>query len=431
MDEIVALVKDKVVQGGYKLNKSIVVDFSLPPSILVREFSIWLQLAKTHGSSVCGAPPSSSSYSSLRCLKLAIRNRLNPLLASALGVPVRVALRKPADNKKDVPVGQFNIHILFDHSKSQAECVTINPKKSDNNQKRSRKRRRIETTPKDTIASVVKNLRNFGIMVVQKGIDAVIAMPGFNSSLVVVDEAPSYDIVLSRSPIYLMGRYMKYARGVSQSPWFIDNKRMADTSVHELIAIAPLNHFGVDKDSCKFHTAGREDVDVRMLGRGRPFVLEILNAKHASCTPSDCVKLTDEINAYHKKYNGAVQVRDFSGAESKRKTYSAVCWISRDISQEELNSKLATRKDVSVKQLTPIRVMHRRTVMVRDKIVYNIQCKFINKRWFVLELETSAGMYVKEFVHGDLGRTTPNVASILGNDCKCDIIQLDVMEVLM
>jgi tRNA pseudouridine synthase 10 len=33
-------------------------------------------------------------------------------------------------------------------------------------------------------------------------------------------------------------------------------------------------------DSCKFVTAGREDIDVRMLGRGRPFILEIFNPRN-------------------------------------------------------------------------------------------------------------------------------------------------------
>ena len=35
----------------------------------------------------------------------------------------------------------------------------------------------------------------------------------------------------------------------------------------------------------------------------------------------------------------------------------------------------------------------------------------------------------QEFVHGDRGRTTPSVASLLG--CDADILQLDVEELLM
>lgn len=36
----------------------------------------------------------------------------------------------------------------------------------------------------------------------------------------------------------------------------------------------------------------------------------------------------------------------------------------------------------------------------------------------------SAGTYIKEFVHGDLGRTVPSIGSLL--DSEADILQLDV-----
>lgn len=38
-----------------------------------------------------------------------------------------------------------------------------------------------------------------------------------------------------------------------------------------------------------------------------------------------------------------------------------------------------------------------------------------------------AGTYVKEFVHGDFGRTRPSLGGILG--CQADILQLDVTSV--
>lgn len=43
---------------------------------------------------------------------------------------------------------------------------------------------------------------------------------------------------------------------------------------------------------------------------------------------------------------------------------------------------------------------------------------------FKLNLKTQAGTYVKEFVHGDLGRTTPSIAELL--KCNADIVSLDV-----
>ena len=50
-----------------------------------------------------------------------------------------------------------------------------------------------------------------------------------------------------------------------------------------------------------------------------------------------------------------------------------------------------------------------------------------NHHLFLLKLATQAGTYVKEFVHGDFGRTQPNIAQILG--CEVDIIALDVEEI--
>ena len=175
-----------------------------------------------------------------------------------------------------------------------------------------------------------------------------------------------------------------------------------------------------------------------MLGNGRPFVIEIIDAKRSAATEADVARLQKEINAraapsaVHggvppEKYDGAVQVRELrlstlasfdvlkAGAESKRKEYVALCWASRNISQAELDAKLGAVKDLAINQLTPIRVMHRRTVMNRPKTVHCMRAERLNRRWFLLYLTTSAGMYVKEFVHGDLGRTTPNVGSLLSS----------------
>jgi len=65
-----------------------------------------------------------------------------------------------------------------------------------------------------------------------------------------------------RSPIYIGGRYLKLSRNVSQSCWIIDDERMGEASVEEIIggnvrAICRV-------DSCKFHAAGREDIDVML-----------------------------------------------------------------------------------------------------------------------------------------------------------------------
>lgn len=44
---------------------------------------------------------------------------------------------------------------------------------------------------------------------------------------------------------------------------------------------------------------------------------------------------------------------------------------------------------------------------------------------FKLNLLTEAGTYIKEFVHGDFGRTQPNMSVLLGN-VPVDVLALDV-----
>lgn len=52
----------------------------------------------------------------------------------------------------------------------------------------------------------------------------------------------------------------------------------------------------------------------------------------------------------------------------------------------------------------------------------------LEKHFAVVTMNTQAGTYIKEFVHGDLGRTQPNLASLTGTQ-GADLIELDVMEV--
>lgn len=52
--------------------------------------------------------------------------------------------------------------------------------------------------------------------------------------------------------------------------------------------------------------------------------------------------------------------------------------------------------------------------------------------WFTLQLRTQAGTYIKEFCHGDFGRTSPSVADLLGGGSTVvEILQLDVLAVHM
>lgn len=101
-----------------------------------------------------------------------------------------------------------------------------------------------------------------------------------------------------------------------------------------------------------------------------------------------------------------------NAAEGKHKTYVAVVYCEDAITPEQLKT-LEAITDLEIKQKTPVRVLHRRSLLTRDKMIYNMKTTYVNPHHFILELEASGGTYIKEFVHGDLGRTRPNVGEIL------------------
>ena len=51
----------------------------------------------------------------------------------------------------------------------------------------------------------------------------------------------------------------------------------------------------------------------------------------------------------------------------------------------------------------------------RRRYISEVKACYLTPHHFLLSLRTTAGTYVKEWVHGDLGRTVPSVKSILYN----------------
>ena len=54
--------------------------------------------------------------------------------------------------------------------------------------------------------------------------------------------------------------------------------------------------------------------------------------------------------------------------------------------------------------------------MIRKKYIHKLKAYILGDKHFVLYVLSSAGTYIKEFVHGDLERTTPNIGSLLNTE---------------
>ena len=247
----------------------------------------------------------------------------------------------------------------------------------------------------------------------------------------VFNSYPIATVSFSQASIFVAGRYNKYSRTLSQTPWFVEGTRRGETSVQELIC-SPLQAVVKANNIC-FSSSGREDVDVRMLGNGRPFLLEFVDP-HCQLNKELCHTLEEKINLS----TDLISVRQLTvvskkaqcllkeGEEKKKKHYRALVWSSQPVSQSAVVS-LSSTHDLKIAQKTPIRVLHRRSVATRERMVYTMQGEPVDSHHFYLYMVTQAGTYIKEFVHGDFGRTVPNLCLLL--EQEVDILTLDVMEV--
>ena len=249
----------------------------------------------------------------------------------------------------------------------------------------------------------------------------------------------SCDIVVTfyHQPLFIGGRYNKYSRELSQSPWIVDGVKKTEYSVQELIVPAVKQTFGCRE--IKFSSSGREDSDVKMLGNGRPFLLELLEPK-VGCAGYTSGILSEVEQTINDTSLGLIRIRNLKwidkgrttaikqGEENKVKYYSALVVTTKHFAADQL-CFLNDTKELEISQKTPIRVLHRRPLIARQKTIHSMKAQYINEKHFLLHLCTSAGTYVKEFVHSDFGRTVPSLCSILKQ--QVHIINLDVEEVEM
>ena len=103
-----------------------------------------------------------------------------------------------------------------------------------------------------------------------------------------------------------MRSYNKYSRELSQTPWLIDGERKSESSVEEHIC-QPLNKF-VLASEWRFSASGREDVDVRMLGSGRPFVVELINPRRVNFTREQMKAAQVVISVYVTQTTNVVKI---------------------------------------------------------------------------------------------------------------------------
>ncbi|MFB6296906.1 MAG: tRNA pseudouridine(54/55) synthase Pus10 [Salinirussus sp.] len=252
------------------------------------------------------------------------------------------------------------------------------------------------------------------------------------------------DVEVQINAAFVYGRYRKLERGIPQTEWPCQEcngtgrQRDAvcpgcdgtgyryDESVEGYVA--PPIREAMEGSDATFHGAGREDVDARMLGSGRPFVVEVTEPRVRDVDTEDLAA------AIADRADGSVAVEGLRLATYETvervkelpasKTYRADVVFEAPVDPATLDEALAALDGATVEQETPRRVDHRRASKLRTREVYGASGSLDDDRHATVEIHGEGGLYVKELVGGDDGRTEPSLSGLIGVGAR--VTALDV-----
>ena len=238
-------------------------------------------------------------------------------------------------------------------------------------------------------------------------------------------------------PLYVFGRYVKLSRRHCQSRWHCSDcggRGCASCggsgrnypSVEDELGKPIAEAFG--SSDYTLHASGREDVDVRMLGTGRPFVLEIRSPKkrradlqitESRLAASETVRAVG-LRRVGKHFLDAVCNSHFE------KEYSALVSAGRPLSSRDAEA-CGALSGATLEQQTPKRVLSRRADLERKRRIFSLSAEACGGGKLRLRILAEAGTYIKELVSSDGGRTRPSVSGLLGCSAVCE--ELDVVSI--
>ena len=294
------------------------------------------------------------------------------------------------------------------------------------------------------------------------------------------------------NPAFVYGRYRKLDRDIPQTEWpcrecggesvqlgddgeeactYCDGSGyMYETSVEQ--TVRPHVVEAMDGSGGTFHGAGREDVDARMLGTGRPFVFEVTDPheRHPDVGALEA-RINDDAEGVEVEglrlatYEMVERVKEHDAS----KHYRATVEFASPVGADSFEAALEALDGATVEQYTPRRVDHRRAGLTRKRQVYAIDGELdpdgadsevadvaggddadangdaaesaetdddtdslthadaAGTKTATVEIHGEGGLYVKELVSGDDGRTEPSLAGELG--IGCEVTALDVLAV--
>jgi tRNA pseudouridine synthase 10 len=258
-----------------------------------------------------------------------------------------------------------------------------------------------------------------------------------NPDITVLVDIGTGNVRLQLRSIFVAGEYQKLVRNIPQTKWLCPRCRgkgctyckgegkLYKTSIQEIIE-KPLLKATKAKKSV-FHGHGREDIDARCLAF-RPFVIELKNPLRRKINLKEIAKkinVSKKVKVAKLRFTDKNFVRKIKH-EKYDKTYRAEIEFMQTLDKKNLK-RLKSLEGAVIEQKTPLRVLHRRSDLIRKRKVKKISWKILGKKKLLAKIRSEAGLYVKELITGDGGRTKPNFEELLNNKVKK--ISLDVVKI--
>lgn len=242
------------------------------------------------------------------------------------------------------------------------------------------------------------------------------------------------------NPIYLIGRYRKLVGGISQTAWTCKTcngqgcpecKGLGGTSgnsVEENLSRPILEM--MSGEEIRFKPIGREDKDFRVLGNGRPFIIEVRGAKQV---PLVLTPLQELIN---KSGFGKIEVTRLArttGEVVRKMTirvqttvlYRVILKPKVEISVEKLETLERAFSKVMVSQYMPSGKS--RPKQRRQKYIYETLIKRLAPDQIELTIKCQGGIRIKDLISEIELKIEPSLIDIL--EAEASETQVDVMDV--
>lgn len=242
-------------------------------------------------------------------------------------------------------------------------------------------------------------------------------------------EYPGGAVWLQVNSLLLRGRYWKKGRLISQAYWPTPQGPKYYSVEQALWGLLQVT----GGERVVLHAAGREDVDARMLGTGRPMIVEVKaprrrhipleKLEEAANQNRDLVEV--ELEGPARRSDIALYKEESPARRSK--AYKALVLSEEPVEPSDLRRIEEELRERVVLQRTPTRVLHRRPDILRRRRVHRVECRQYTSHVFECLVVAEGGLYIKELVSGDEGRTSPSFSSITGKTMRC--IELDVIAV--